>query len=89
MSQETLGKHAATSSQTISLLETGVMQMTERSAKRLAPHLGVSPNELFDSPDVPRDIVTIVDKLRGMSESRRKEVARFVEYVAREDEPIS
>lgn len=53
LSQERLGELADSGRSTIVKLEQGVLAMTEAWAKRLAPHLGVKPDELYEGPQIP------------------------------------
>lgn len=51
--QDGLGKLANSGRSTIVKLEKGDLPMTEAWAKRLAPHLNVRPDQLWDGPSVP------------------------------------
>ena len=53
LSQERLGQLADSGRSTIVKLENGTMTMTEDWAKRLAPHLGVRADRLWDGPQIP------------------------------------
>lgn len=53
LSQEALGLAANSGRSTIVKLEKGILPMTEEWAKRLAPHLGVRPDQLYEGPQVP------------------------------------
>jgi SOS-response transcriptional repressor LexA len=53
LSQEALGKAAHSGRSTIVKLEDGTLPMTEAWAKRLAPHLGLRPDQLYAGPEVP------------------------------------
>ncbi|EQB06213.1 peptidase S24 [Sphingobium baderi LL03] len=53
LSQERLGELAKSGRSTIVKLEQGKLPMSEAWAKRLAPHLGVRPDQLFEGPQIP------------------------------------
>jgi len=53
LSQERLGELASSGRSTIVKLEQGTLPMNEAWAKRLAPHLGVRPDQLFEGPQIP------------------------------------
>lgn len=53
LSQDALGQAASSGRSTIVKLERGELPMNEAWAKRLAPHLGVRPDQLWDGPSVP------------------------------------
>jgi len=53
LSQEALGIAADSGRSTIVKLERGEMVMTEAWAKRLAPHLDVRPDQLWEGPQIP------------------------------------
>jgi phage repressor protein C with HTH and peptisase S24 domain len=53
LSQEKLGLLADSGRSTIVKLEKGELPMSEAWAKRLAPHLNVRPDQLFEGPQIP------------------------------------
>lgn len=53
LSQEALGILAESGRSTIVKLERGDLPMSEAWAKRLAPHLGVKPHQLYEGPQIP------------------------------------
>ena len=53
LSQEALGLAADSGRSTIVKLEKGILPMSDAWAKRLAPHLGVRPDQLWDGDPVP------------------------------------
>lgn len=53
LSQEKLGVLADSGRSTIVKLEDGTLPVTEAWAKRLAPHLGVRPDQLWEGPQIP------------------------------------
>jgi len=53
LSQEELGRKAASGRSTIVKLEQGTLPMTEAWAKRLAPLLDVRPDQLWEGPQIP------------------------------------
>lgn len=53
LTQEGLGQLANSGRSTIVKLEKGELPMSEAWAKRLAPHLNVRPDQLWDGPAVP------------------------------------
>lgn len=53
LSQEALGHLVDSGRSTIVKLENGTLPMTEAWAKRLAPHLGIKPHQLYDGPQIP------------------------------------
>lgn len=53
LSQERLGELADSGRSTIVKLEKGELPLSEAWAKRLAPHLHVRPEQLFEPPQIP------------------------------------
>lgn len=53
LTQEQLGRAAGSGRSTIVKLEKGELPLTEDWAKRLAPHLGVKPEQVYAGPQVP------------------------------------
>ena len=53
LSQDKLGQLADSGRSTIVKLERGELPMTEAWAKRLAPHLGVRPDQIWEGPQIP------------------------------------
>lgn len=53
LSQEELGARADSGRSTIVKLERGDLPLTEAWAKRLAPHLGIRADQLYEGPQIP------------------------------------
>lgn len=53
LSQEALATAADSGRSTIVKLEKGILPMSEAWAKRLAPHLGIKPHQLYEGPQIP------------------------------------
>lgn len=89
LSQDELAKKAGyTSRSTISCIESGKRDCTQKQILALANALGVSPGELLESkekstPQTERDVLKqrIIELLAQLTEDELKEAARYLAYL--------